>query len=352
MLGAGEGGKSTIFFELGRQHGRNVNGKSPEEVAHFWGSFNCMYALADLACESYDQSVTYRSSTIYDVEDGNKETREMLKECVRNKNLEVPPFVPNIGPEFDALVAFWQDPGIQRLYADRHKIPMGHLRDRVDYCLNRMENYAGDSEHQHKLKSGRMTPYEISLSTCRTTGIVENRLPISPDKFPALASYASDAKYSLYDVGGQRNERKKWIHCFEHVAAIVFVISLTEYQYTLFEDFGTNRLAESCKLSDEITNSRWFVGRPIFIVLNKYDQFCELLPTVPFSSKIKDYHGSEDPASVIKWIQDDIKSKAKSQEVSDRLTFLPPMSAHNPDDCRSMIDAVLAKLEDECVNSP
>lgn len=31
------------------------------------------------------------------------------------------------------------------------------------------------------------------------------------------------------DVGGQRNERKKWIHCFENVTAIVFVVSLNEY---------------------------------------------------------------------------------------------------------------------------
>jgi hypothetical protein len=33
----------------------------------------------------------------------------------------------------------------------------------------------------------------------------------------------------LVDVGGQRNERKKWIHCFEKVTAIVFVVSLNEF---------------------------------------------------------------------------------------------------------------------------
>lgn len=35
--------------------------------------------------------------------------------------------------------------------------------------------------------------------------------------------------YSVVDVGGQRNERKKWMHCFDDVKAIVFFISLAGY---------------------------------------------------------------------------------------------------------------------------
>jgi len=31
------------------------------------------------------------------------------------------------------------------------------------------------------------------------------------------------------DVGGQRNERKKWIHCFQDVTAVCFVVALSEY---------------------------------------------------------------------------------------------------------------------------
>ena len=42
--------------------------------------------------------------------------------------------------------------------------------------------------------------------------------------------------YKLFDVGGQRSERKKWIHCFENVTALVFLVSLSEYDQMLYED--------------------------------------------------------------------------------------------------------------------
>jgi guanine nucleotide-binding protein G(i) subunit alpha len=38
------------------------------------------------------------------------------------------------------------------------------------------------------------------------------------------------------DVGGQRSERKKWIHCFEGVTALVFMVAVNEYDMTLIED--------------------------------------------------------------------------------------------------------------------
>jgi len=40
----------------------------------------------------------------------------------------------------------------------------------------------------------------------------------------------------MVDVGGQRSERKKWIHCFEGVTAIVFCVSLSAYDLVLAED--------------------------------------------------------------------------------------------------------------------
>ena len=65
-------------------------------------------------------------------------------------------------------------------------------------------------------------------------------------------------------MGGQRTERRKWIHCFEDVTAgyswinvilsssqlfsVLFIISLSDYNQTLYEDENTNRMQESEKV--------------------------------------------------------------------------------------------------------
>lgn len=50
------------------------------------------------------------------------------------------------------------------------------------------------------------------------------------------------------DVGGQRSERKKWIHCFEDVTAVLYCVGISEYDQVLYEDNVTNRILESLKL--------------------------------------------------------------------------------------------------------
>jgi hypothetical protein len=40
----------------------------------------------------------------------------------------------------------------------------------------------------------------------------------------------------MVDVGGQKNERKKWIHAFEGVHMILFVASINDFDLTVEED--------------------------------------------------------------------------------------------------------------------
>jgi len=51
----------------------------------------------------------------------------------------------------------------------------------------------------------------------KTTGIVEVHFSFK------------NLNFKLFDVGGQRSERKKWIHCFEDVTAIIFCVAMSEY---------------------------------------------------------------------------------------------------------------------------
>ena len=54
----------------------------------------------------------------------------------------------------------------------------------------------------------------------------------SDQKFPGIAETCFDIdgiRVNLIDVGGQRSERKKWLHCFESVDAVIFVAAMQEY---------------------------------------------------------------------------------------------------------------------------
>jgi hypothetical protein len=97
---------------------------------------------------------------------------------------------------------------------------------------------------------------DIVLARIRTTGIREERLKIddqvspfplfSPSPFPLCSlSFCFPVLgqiFQFFDVGGQRNERRKWINCFEGVHGVMFVVALSEYDQTLFEENSVNRM--------------------------------------------------------------------------------------------------------------
>lgn len=60
----------------------------------------------------------------------------------------------------------------------------------------------------------------------------------------------------MFDVGGQRDERRKWIQCFSDVTAIIFVTAMSGYNLTLREDATQNRLRESLDLFKNLWNNR------------------------------------------------------------------------------------------------
>jgi guanine nucleotide-binding protein G(i) subunit alpha len=96
----------------------------------------------------------------------------------------------------------------------------------------------------------------------------------------------------MFDVGGQRSERKKWIHCFENVTTILFLVAISEYDQLLLEDETVNRMQEALTLFDSICNSRWFVKTSIILFLNKIDRFREKLPVSPMRNYFPDYEGT------------------------------------------------------------
>ena len=125
----------------------------------------------------------------------------------------------------DAIRALWRDPGIKEAVRRAREF---QLNDSAVYYFNSIERMSAPSYLP--------TDQDILRSRVKTTGITETTFKVG------------ELTYKLFDVGGQRSERKKWIHCFENVTALVFLVSLSEYDQMLYEDESVVCISPSCLL--------------------------------------------------------------------------------------------------------
>jgi len=128
--------------------------------------------------------------------------------------------------------------------------------DNVVYCLNNVERFAAED----------FVP--------NTTDIIHSKSRQTPgiDEIPFTIV---DTDLVLIDVGGQRGERRKWMHCMSDVSAILYVAAIDEYDMVLEEDSTTNRLEESLTLFKKISGTRMHMSTTVFLLLNKWDVFQE-----------------------------------------------------------------------------
>ncbi|KAK6108360.1 G-protein alpha subunit family protein [Brugia pahangi] len=133
-----------------------------------------------------------------------------------------------------AIKNLWQDPAIQNIYERRH-----------DHNLHESAKHFFDSIDRITALDYKPSEQDILLTRIKTTGIVEVHFTIK------------NIPFRVFDVGGQRSERKKCIHYFEDVSAVIYVAAISEYAEVLFEDNTTNRMVESMCLFETICNSRW-----------------------------------------------------------------------------------------------
>ncbi|GAB1201849.1 G protein alpha subunit [Aspergillus pseudonomiae] len=131
---------------------------------------------------------------------------------------------------------------------------------------------------------------DVLRARTKTTGIYETRFTMG------------QLSIHMFDVGGQRSERKKWIHCFENVTSIIFCVALSEYDQVLLEESNQNRMMESLVLFDSVVNSRWFMRTSIILFLNKVDLFRQKLPRSPLSNYFPDYSGGNDVNRAAKYL--------------------------------------------------
>ncbi|KAJ7016331.1 guanine nucleotide binding protein, alpha subunit [Mycena alexandri] len=180
----------------------------------------------------------------------------------------------------DAIWNVARAPAVER-FVDDHPGEF-YLMDSAGYFFS----------HIHRIASPTYVPSEedVLRARARSTAIIETRF------------WMGDLMIHMFDVGGQRSERKKWIHCFESVTSIIFCTALSEYDQVLEEERRVNRMRESLYLFESVINSRWFLRTSVILFLNKIDVFKRKLPKIPLGRYFPEYAGGNDLQKAAKYI--------------------------------------------------
>ncbi|BFZ58103.1 guanine nucleotide-binding protein subunit alpha [Savitreella phatthalungensis] len=258
LLGAGESGKSTILKQMKLIHegGYSVDERESFKEIIFSNTVQSMRVILE-AMESMelalgDANNEYHVQTIF----------------MQPNQIEGDVMSSEVG---NAVKSLWRDGGVQQCFARSREF---QLNDSARYYFDSIERIASSDYLP--------TDQDVLRSRVKTTGITETTFIIG------------ELTYRMFDVGGQRSERKKWIHCFENVTTILFLVAISEYDQLLLEDETVNRMQEALTLFDSICNSRWFVKTSIILFLNKIDRFREKLPVSPMKNYFPDYEGGDD----------------------------------------------------------
>mmetsp|Transcript_10316 Transcript_10316/g.15408 ORF Transcript_10316/g.15408 Transcript_10316/m.15408 type:complete len:369 (-) Transcript_10316:361-1467(-) len=263
LLGAGESGKSTFFKQLIRIHskGYDVNSRKSFEKSIYKNIINAMHTLLH-ACDKLGCKLEAKTA----------EARSGFKKETENEDETQWIIDSTIGSYIKTL---WNDSEVQSAYNGRDtKGQNFYVFDGAQYFFEKIDEIADD----------KWIPDEEDIVRCRirTSGIIEKSFEIKGNRF------------RIFDVGGQRAERRKWIHCFQNVTAVMFIASLSCYNQTLFEDSSSNRMTEAILLFEDISNSAWFEETAIILFLNKHDLFKEKVESVPITEcpSLQDFKGS------------------------------------------------------------
>ncbi|KAK1802379.1 hypothetical protein P4O66_022047, partial [Electrophorus voltai] len=296
MLGAAESGKSTLVKQMKIIHS---NGFTKQELATFKPAVldNLLTSMKFVLYGMGMLRINLANSK-------NKVHAHTVLSCGRcfDEEQVLFPFISH------ALSCLWADQGVQSA-ATR-----GYEYELNDSALYFFENMA-------RIISPDYVPTEMDVLRVRirTTGVIETQFKVKHLVFRSCAvliraslnctfqqsggGYVAAADCSLiscgvwtllggsraptrsgverhaverlYDVGGQRTERRKWISCFEDVRAVLFVVALSGYDMTLVEDPSMNRLQESLKLFSSICNNVFFRTTSMILFMNKIDLFQE-----------------------------------------------------------------------------
>lgn len=287
LLGAGESGKSTIVKQMKIIH---ESGYSEEE---------CMQYKPVVYSNSVQSMLAIiRAMGTLGIEFEDPVRQEDARQVFAlSGTVEDGCFTPEL---IQVMGRLWKDKGIQQSFARAREY---QLNDSAGYYLAQLDRI-GSPDYVP-------TQQDVLRTRVKTSGIVETHYCFK------------DLHFKMFDVGGQRSERKKWIHCFEGVTAIIFCVALSAYDLVLAEDEETNRMHESMKLFDSICNNRWFMDTSIILFLNKKDLFGEKIKKSALTICFPEYMGSntyDEAGSYIQLQFENLNSRKGEKEIYTHFT--------------------------------
>mmetsp|Transcript_23437 Transcript_23437/g.58640 ORF Transcript_23437/g.58640 Transcript_23437/m.58640 type:complete len:346 (-) Transcript_23437:74-1111(-) len=263
LLGASESGKSTIA-----KHFLIINNQFNKPQQQFYKPVIIAEMLAQV-------KTLLAKATQYGV-NVNEENAGRAERIAQEYGIsQMPESV------LDDMKALWFDPGVQQTFEMRHD--KFYIPDCCEYLFANMDRiFAPDY---------LPTQEDCLRIRARTTGIID------------IIMNVNDRVFHLLDVGGQRSERRKWIHCFSNVTSILYCIALDEYDMKLAEDPRVGRFAEAMKLFRDVANTSFIRQVPFIVFFNKRDLLEKKLAK---EDKLKDYYaytGGQDPEKAITFIK-------------------------------------------------
>nr|XP_056723455.1 guanine nucleotide-binding protein subunit alpha-15-like [Euleptes europaea] len=263
LLGTGESGKSTFIKQMRIIHGVGFSEEDRKGFAkvvyqNIFSSVQAMIQAMETLQISYAQSENVRNA-------------QLLMEVDAYK-------VTTLGAHHARMLeSLWRDSGIRTCYQRRREY---HLLDSTFYFLSNLDRIAA---------AGYVPSAQDILRTrVPTTGINE------------YCFLVQKVTLRIVDVGGQKSERRKWIHCFENVMALIYLASLSEYDQCLEENARENRMRESLDLFRTILELPWFQGTSIILFLNKVDILEEKITSSDLANYFPSFPGPKQDAHAAK----------------------------------------------------
>ncbi|XP_017008411.2 G protein alpha q subunit [Drosophila takahashii] len=254
VLGTGESGKSTFIKQMRIIHGNKYT--DGERRGYIKLVFQNIFMAMQSMIEAMDKLKIF-----YD-QDEHEELADLVK------SLDYMKVTKFEDPYVNAIKTLWKDAGIQESYNRRREY---QLTDSAEYFLSDID----------RIEKADYLPTNQDILRVRVPTLNILEYPFALDGYVIR----------MVDVAGQRNMRRKWIHCFSNVTSIMFLAALSEFDLSLAECQNDNRMKESIALFRTIVSFPWFQNASMILFLNKQDLFETKIRTTHLVDYFPEYDG-------------------------------------------------------------